>query len=404
MKMLGKNRRPTSSKSGRGVRAGLASRTSTTLRAVHSAGISRTGRGVRLPSAALVWLRLPEPISPLSSRNPQRLVKFLALLDFGHCCGLKSALRPVFILATFVFVLLTALDAQAQRWGRRGWGDDFESPTSTEGGDMVDPNTLRTAREVASHSSGTPTWVNEPAFGRDVLTFVRIIYRRNPDPGLSYSAGHWITDFPDSDLNLSFRVQQATSIRTDPNGRVMKLTNPDLFDYPWIYMVEPGRLYLTDEEAQILRKYLLNGGALMADDFWGELQWQGFADQIKKVFKDRDFVDIPMTNELFHCVFDLKPPLNKLQTPSIHHITSQYSPGYHSTEWTWEHHDGEECKEMHVRGLYDDKGRLMVIATHNCDNGDSWEREGEDDFFFHNFSEKRGYPLGINILFYLMTH
>jgi hypothetical protein len=298
-----------------------------------------------------------------------------------------------------LILLVGAVGVVGQRWGRRSWGDDFNGPTRTEGGDLVDPDTVRTAREITSHSSGTPTWTNAPAFSRDVFTFVRVIYRRNPDPELSYSAGHWVTDFPDSDLNLSFRVQQATSMRTDPDGRVMKLTNPDLFDYPWIYMVEPGRLYLADEETQILRKYLLNGGALMADDFWGELQWKGFAEQIKKVFPDRDFVDIPMTNDLFHCVFDLKPPLNKLQTPSINHI--RYT---RSTEYTWESHDGEECKEMHVRAIYDDKGRIMVIATHNCDNGDSWEREGEDDFFFHNFSEKRGYPLGINILFYLMTH
>jgi hypothetical protein len=59
---------------------------------------------------------------------------------------------------------------------------------------------------------------------------------------------------------------------------------------------------------------------------------------------------------------------------------------------------------MHVRGLYDDKGRMMVIATHNTDNGDGWEREGENDWFFHEFSEKRAFPLGINIIFYAMTH
>src|SRR5438105_2583719 len=275
-------------------------------------------------------------------------------------------------MKTFRLVLLILLVGAVvlaqRRSGRRGWGgDDFSGPIYTEGGFSVDPDTVRTAREIASHSSGTPTWTNDPAFAHDVFTFVRVIYRRNPDPELSWSAGRWITDFPDSDLNLSFRVQQATSMKTDPDGRVIKLTNPELFDYPWIYMVEPGRLLLTDEEAAILRKYLLNGGALMADDFWGEVQWRGFADQIKKVFQDRSFVDIPMTNELFHCVFDLKPPLNKLQTPSIHHITGQWSPGFHSTDWTWEEHDGEECRDMHVRGLYDDKGRIMVLATHNCD-------------------------------------
>ena len=112
-----------------------------------------------------------------------------------------------------------------------------------------------------------------------------------------------------------------------------------------------------------------------------------------------------MDHPIFHCVFDIQVPKNKLQTPAIDIATQR-----RSTDFTWEtyhrNRDGspEDCHEMHVRAIFDDKGRIMVIATHNCDNGDAWEREGEDDWFFHNFSEKRGYPLGINIIFYLMTH
>src|SRR5207253_497810 len=97
------------------------------------------------------------------------------------------------------------------------------------------------------------------------------------------SRGTWITDFPDSDLNLSFRLQQMTSIQVNPNGRFLRLKNQDLSSYPWIYMVEPGRLALDDDEVAILRAYLLNGGFLMADDFWGDLQWENFQEQIKKV-------------------------------------------------------------------------------------------------------------------------
>src|ERR1041385_9208028 len=86
-------------------------------------------------------------------------------------------------------------------------------------------------------------------------------YRRAPNnSGISYSSSPigWLTDFPDSDLNLSFRVQQVTSIRTDPDGRVLRLTDPALFDYPWIYMVEPGGLLIRDEDVEPLRKYLRN--------------------------------------------------------------------------------------------------------------------------------------------------
>ena len=305
---------------------------------------------------------------------------------------------------TLLILMLALGVVLAQRGFRGGFGGRFGSGDMirTEGGVWVDQTRVRTAREIASHSTGTPNWTNAPGFEKDVFTFVRII--RDRDPNGSPTSGSWITDFPDSDLNFSFRLQQMTSLRVDPDGRTLRLTDPDLFNYPFIYMVEPGALLLRDEEVPILRKYLLNGGVLMADDFWGEWQWEGFADQIKRVLPDGKWVELPMDHPIFHCVFDLNVPKNKLQTPNIHQgIRSQYDGV------TWETHptiDGgyEECTEMHVRAIFDEKGRIMVIATHNCDNGDAWEREGEDDWFFHNFSEKRGYPLGINIIFYLMTH
>src|SRR5256885_16794150 len=167
--------------------------------------------------------------------------------------------------------------AQRRQGGWRG-GRDFDMGSHivrTEGDDVVDEDTVKTAREIASHSTDTPNWTNDPAFARDVFTFVRVLYARAPQtPEISWTASHWgwVTDFPDSDLNLSFRLQQVTSMRTDPDGRVLRLTDPALFDYPWIYMVEPGRLRLKDEEVEPLRKYLLNGGVLWADDFWGPKQ------------------------------------------------------------------------------------------------------------------------------------
>ena len=125
---------------------------------------------------------------------------------------------------------------------------------------------------------------------------------------------------------------------------------------------------------------------------------------MKRVLPEREFVEIPMDHPLFHCVFDIKVPKNKLQTPN-----SRLGSDSQYTGVTWERHPregggSEDCTEMHVRAIFDDNQRIMVIATHNCDNGDGWEREGEDDYFFHEFSEKRAYPLGINIVFYLMTH
>ncbi len=298
-----------------------------------------------------------------------------------------------FALLCLLLVMASSLCFAQWRYGRRY----SDGPVYyTEGGVPVDETTVRTAREVASHSTGTPEWTNDPAFLRDTFTFVRLIYSRNWAPDLSGSAGSWITDFPDSDLNLSFRLQQMTSIKVNPDGRILRLTNKDLYDYPWIYMVEPGRLLLSEEEVAILRKYLLNGGFLMADDFWGELQWEGFYRQMKRVFPEHEFTELPMEHAVFHCVFDLQGPKNKLQVPNER--TGAYGGR------TWEYHDGEECTEVHVRGLFDEKGRMMVIATHNTDNGDGWEREGENEYYFREFSEKKSYPLGINIIFYAMTH
>ena len=283
------------------------------------------------------------------------------------------------------------------------WGDDGDRHVHyTEGRVPVDEDTMSTAREVASHSTEVPMWTNAAGFEKDAFTFCRVVFRSASGPGRR-SRGTWITDFPDSDMNLSFRLQQMTSMKVSPEGCFLRLRNKDLSKYPWIYMVEPGRLVLDDEEVKILRGYLRNGGFLMADDFWGDLQWENFAREMKKIFPEREFVELPMEHPVFHSVFDIRVPKQKLQTPNLYQAMRSLEPGPYS-EITWEPQNGAGSKEMHVRAILDDKGRIMVIATHNCDNGDGWEREGQDDGFFREFSEKRAFPLGINIIFYAMTH
>jgi hypothetical protein len=276
----------------------------------------------------------------------------------------------------------------AQRIGR-GWRGG-ESGISEDA-------PIRTAREVPTHSTEFPRWTNSAGFEKDVFTFVRVRYRRNwRGP---YKAGYCFTDFPDSDLNLSYRLQQITSIKVDPDGRVLRLTDSELFDFPFIYMVEPGAMRLEEAEVEALQKYLRNGGFLMADDFWGERAWENFEQEMKRVLPGTDFVELPMNHPIFHCVFDLGSSKNALQTPNF--FTGELSQ---QTDETWEIHDGEECRDVHIRALFDEKGRMMAIACHNTDNGDGWEREQEFQYFFHEFSEKRAYPLGINIIFYAMTH
>lgn len=239
---------------------------------------------------------------------------------------------------------------------------------------------------------GVPDWEPDKEFSHDVFTFVRIRYSSGYW-GRGYGRGRWATDYPDSELNFSYRLHQLTSMEVNPDGVVLELTDPELFDYPFIYIVEPGDLAFSEEEVKILRRYLLNGGFLMVDDFWGEEEWYNFYYEIKRVFPDRELVELELDHPIFHAVFDLK---EKPQIPSIGHALSGRNYGI-----TWER---EDAREVHYKAIFDDKGRMMTIICHNTDLGDGWEREGENEWYFHEFSEKKAYPLGINIVFYAMTH
>jgi hypothetical protein len=230
-----------------------------------------------------------------------------------------------------------------------------------------------------------PVWNVEERFKADVFTFVRIRYSSWGGWG-----GKWAVDFPDSDLNFSYRLHELTALEVDPYGKIIELTDERLFDFPFIYLIEPGDLLFSDEEVTALRRYLDNGGFLMVDDFWGEREWANFYREIKRVFPDREPEELPLDHEIFHCVYDLK---KKPQIPSIGWI-------YHGRTDDGRH----DAAEPHYRGIKDDRGRLMAIICHNTDLGDGWEREGEDPRYFKEFSEKWAYPLGINIVTYAMTH
>jgi hypothetical protein len=254
-------------------------------------------------------------------------------------------------------------------------------------------------RQLPSDRAGVPDWKVDEQFKNDVFTFVRIEYdsyygggRRG---GYGYGGGRWRTDWPDSDLNFSFRLQQLTSLKVNPEPISLRLTDEKLFDYPFIYMIEPGALLFSEEEVVALRRYLFNGGFLMVDDFWGDAEWENFYEQIKRVFPDREPEELSIDHEIFRCVYRLK---EKPQVPSI---GSWPGPG---SNVTWERGHVGDTRTVHYKAIFDDKGRMMSIICHNTDLGDGWEREGESAAYFHEFSEKRSYPMGINIVTYAMTH
>jgi hypothetical protein len=275
-----------------------------------------------------------------------------------------------------------------------------------EGGLVVNEDEIRTAREVASHSSGTPSWTNAPEFQDEVFTFARVIFQ--PDPRARSGRGWfrwlgWWVDYPDADLNFSYRLQQLTTIKTDPDARVVKLTDPSLFQYPLLYMEHAGYMSLSEEEVTALRVYLMDGGALFVNDFWGAEEWNGFAAQISRVLPGRAWQELTTEHAIFNCVYDLRGPMNNLQVPTIQFWNRNYDPTDPQSELQTVYR-GEGSKEMHVRAILDDHQRLLILAIHNSDISDGWEREGENEVYFSRYSEKIAYPLGINIIFYLMTH
>jgi hypothetical protein len=281
----------------------------------------------------------------------------------------SKRMMQVIVCCCAVAMLLSAF-AMAQR-GRRRWQN-------------IDGQ--------VTHRGGVPEWEVDAEFPHDTFRFVRVRY----DSTGYGRGGGWAVDYPDSDLNFSLRLQQLTSLKVDPNPLVLELTDARLFDHPFLYMIEPGSLYFHEDEVIALRKYLLNGGFMMVDDFWGEEEWQHFRQQMKRVFPDRDAFEVPLSHEIFHCVYDLK---EKPQIPAINVARWGRDRGI-----TWEQRYDSDTSTPHYMAITDDKDRIMVFICHNTDLGDGWEREGENEWYFREFSVKKAYPLGINIVTYAMTH
>jgi hypothetical protein len=236
-----------------------------------------------------------------------------------------------------------------------------------------------------------PVWSVSKEMPNDMFTFARLRYPSAGGRGY-YRRGHkWLTDYPDSDLNFSYRLQQVTSLQVNPKGAIVDIKADQLRHYPFVYMLEIGEIDLSDDEARILRDYMLNGGFIMVDDNWGGYEWTSWLRAIKQMFPDRDMKELALEHEIFNIVFKLdKIP----QIPGVHAFMRGYD---------YEDH-GPESKGAHYYGVYDDKGRMVMCVCHNTDLGDGWEEEGTDPRYFQAYSEKYAYPLGINIIFYAMTH
>ncbi len=237
-----------------------------------------------------------------------------------------------------------------------------------------------------------PTWELDPNLPDDVFTFARLRYNSGTWMG---QREKWKIDYPDSELNFSYRLQQLTSMQVNPIPAIVDIDPEQLRHYPFIYMIEPGDIWITEEEAEILRDYMLNGGFIMVDDFWGLQEWKNFYRAVKLIFPDREYVELELDHPIFHAVFDLDL---KPQIPAVGIAMKGRQTGI-TYEWN---KPGSETP--HYRAMLDDEGRICMLICFNTDLGDGWEEEGTDPWYFREFSEKYAYPLGINIIFYALTH
>jgi hypothetical protein len=199
--------------------------------------------------------------------------------------------------------------------------------------------------------------------------------------------GYWTMDYPRSDRHLLQGVRRLTRIDSRSVEQVVSLDGTDdVYNWPVMYAVEPGHWLLPDNEAKQLREYLLRGGFLMVDDFHGEREWAIFNASLNRVFPDRPVVDIPDKDPIFHTLYDID---QKFQVPGAQ---------YFETGLTYEH----EGREPHWRGVYDDKGRIMVAICHNMDLGDAWE--WSDDPAYPEKFAGLAYRIAMNYFVYDLTH
>jgi hypothetical protein len=237
----------------------------------------------------------------------------------------------------------------------------------------------------------TPDWQEKGEWA-----FARLMFPPGPNDGYAgrfdgdfrQGLSLWTQDYPRADRHFSQAVRRLTRIHVRSVEQAVMLEDGDeAFNWPWLYAVQVGEWGLTEQEAKVMREYLLRGGFFMADDFHGDYEWEMFLKRIRFVFPDRPIVDIPESDPIFHTVFDL---MDRFQIPGAAHL-------YQGCK-----NCGEGGQGAHWRGIYDDKGRIMVAISYNSDVGDAWEF-ADDPSYPEKFSGL-AIRVGVNYVTYAMTH
>ncbi len=225
-------------------------------------------------------------------------------------------------------------------------------------------------------------------------TFARLMFPPGENDGYRWRFGNqdwreglslWTQDYPRADRHFALAVRRLSRVDTRSVEQPVNLDDgDDVYNWPWVYAVQVGEWGITDQQAHKLRDYLLRGGFFMADDFHGTTEWAVFQQSMERVFPDRPIVDIPDSDAIFHTVYDLD---NRYQIVGAEHLDAGHKSDGYVARW---------------RGIYDDKGRVMVAISFNSDVGDAWEWADEP-----RYPEKYSalaIRLGVNYIVYAMTH
>src|SRR5579859_2195902 len=238
-----------------------------------------------------------------------------------------------------VVAVLAVLSAAAQQFRRGGRGG------GRGGGFAIrNPERLR-EQEIMEKALN-------PEFREDTFTFARLHYDNYERNMRFRTFRSWDDDAPEADLNLIFRMHEVTSMKVRPGMNFIDITTKELTRYPFVYLAGAGGVIFTDEQAADLGKYLLSGGFIMADDFWGDDQWAHFREQMARVLPHREPVEISLDHRIFHSVYDFKK-LSQIPSVGAYFQTGQsYDPGYPYFE---------KSSEPHYYAIYDDKQHMIAL-------------------------------------------
>jgi hypothetical protein len=195
----------------------------------------------------------------------------------------------------------------------------------------------------------------------------------------------WTVDYPEGDRTFARVLARLTRIDVRVVEQPVNLDD-DIDAYYWPFLISGlvGAWDLTDTQALKLREYLLRGGFLLCDSFYGTEEWEGFVEGMRRVFPDRPIVELPDDHPIFHLVYDLA---DRPRVPTWQYLPSGYR---------------NQGSVPHWRAILDDHGRVMVMITFNNDIADGWQRA--DSPRYPPESAYLALALGVNFAVYALTH